>query len=110
VASAREALGPDAFETAMRAGREFSRAQTLDEAMAVFAPPPRDEVTSAFDLSKRERDVLHLLAQGQSNRAIADQLFIAEATVKVHVTSIFTKLGVDSRSAATAFAIRNGLA
>ncbi|HEX3303901.1 MAG TPA: LuxR C-terminal-related transcriptional regulator [Thermomicrobiales bacterium] len=110
VASAREALGPDAFETAMRAGREFSRAQTLDEAMAVFAPPPRDEATSAFDLSKRERDVLHLLAQGHSNRAIADQLFIAEATVKVHVTSIFTKLGVDSRSAATAVAIRKGLA
>ena len=77
---------------------------------AVFAPPPRDEDTRAFGLSKREREVLHLLAQGHSNRAIADQLFIAEATVKVHVTAIFTKLGVDSRSAATAFAIRNGLA
>jgi DNA-binding CsgD family transcriptional regulator len=110
VASAREALGPDAFDTAMHAGREYSRAQALDEAMAVFAPPPRDEATSAFGLSPRERDVLHLLAQGQSNRAIADQLYIAEATVKVHVTSIFTKLGVDSRSAATAVAIRNGLA
>ena len=78
--------------------------------MAVFAPPPRDEaIPAAFGLSKREREVLHLLAQGHSNRAIADQLFIAEATVKVHVTAIFTKLGVDSRSAATAFAIRNGL-
>jgi len=110
VAKAREALGPDAFDTAMHAGREYSRAQALDEAMAVFAPPPRDEATHTFGLSKREREVLRLLAQGCSNRAIADQLFIAEATVKVHVTAIFTKLGVDSRSAATAFAIRNGLA
>ena len=110
VANAREALGPDAFSTAMHAGLEYSRAQALDEARAVFAPPPRDEdIPAAFGLSKRERDVLHLLAQGHSNRAIADQLFIAEATVKVHVTAIFTKLGVDSRSAATAFAIRNGL-
>jgi non-specific serine/threonine protein kinase len=110
VASAREALGPDAFETAMRAGWAFSRAQALDEAMAVFAPPPRDEATCDFGLSKREREVLQLLAQGRTNRAIADQLFIAEATVKVHVTSIFTKLDVDSRSAATAVAIRSGLA
>jgi non-specific serine/threonine protein kinase len=110
VASAREALGPDAFDTAMHAGREYSRAQALDEAMAVFAPPPREKATSAFGLSKREHEVLRLLAQGHTNRAIADQLFIAEATVKVHVTAIFTKLGVNSRAAATAMAIHNGLA
>ena len=110
VAKAREALGPDAFDTAMHAGREYSRAQALDEAMAVFAPPPREKATSAFGLSMREHEVLRLLAQGHTNRAIADQLYIAEATVKVHVTAIFTKLGVDSRSAATAFAIHNDLA
>jgi non-specific serine/threonine protein kinase len=110
VASAREALGPDAFDTALHTGREYSRAQTLDEAMAVFAPPPREKATSAFGLSKREHEVLRLLAQGHTNRAIADQLFIAEATVKVHVTAIFTKLGVNSRAAATAMAIHNGLA
>jgi predicted ATPase/DNA-binding CsgD family transcriptional regulator len=110
VARARESLGPDMFDTTMHTGREYSRELVLDEAMAVFAPPSRNEATCAFGLSKREREVLHLLAQGLTNQAIANQLFIAEATVKVHVTAIFTKLGVESRSAATAVAIRGGLA
>ncbi|HYP58790.1 MAG TPA: response regulator transcription factor, partial [Thermomicrobiales bacterium] len=97
--------------------REKSVTQALDPILALLFPadspaeaPKRAEVPPAFGLSPRERDVLHLLAQGLTNQAIADQLFIAEATVKVHVTAILTKLRVDSRSGATAFAIRNGLA
>src|SRR4029079_13015121 len=98
-------------------GRKLTVTEALNPILALLfpdepatAPPLQPEPASTFGLSKREREVLRLLAQGQSNRAIADQLFIAEATVKVHVTSIFTKLGVDSRSAATAVAIRKGLA
>jgi DNA-binding CsgD family transcriptional regulator/tetratricopeptide (TPR) repeat protein len=55
-------------------------------------------------LTQREVDVLLLLARGKSNRDIGRELFISEKTVASHVSHIFTKLGVTSRSAATAFA------
>ena len=59
----------------------------------------------SFDgLSAREIEVLRLVAQGKTNRVIAGELFISEKTVATHVSHIFTKLGVSSRSAATAYA------
>lgn len=61
-------------------------------------------------LSEREVEVLVLVAEGRTNRAIADALFISEKTVTSHLTHIFTKLGVASRAAATAFAYEHGLA
>ncbi|TDE99027.1 response regulator transcription factor [Occultella glacieicola] len=60
-------------------------------------------------LSRRETQVLTLVADGRSNQQIARELFISEATVKSHLVHIFTKLGVDSRTAATAAARRRGL-
>ena len=53
-------------------------------------------------LSGREVQLLELLATGMSNRAIAKQLFISEATVKTHLVHIYSKLGVDNRTAAIA--------
>ncbi|WP_433610810.1 response regulator [Prescottella agglutinans] len=61
------------------------------------------------DLSAREIEVLALVAQGLSNRAIAKQLFVSEATVKSHLVHAFTKLEVDSRTAAVAAARERGL-
>ena len=55
-------------------------------------------------LTQRELEVLVLLARGKTNRVIAQELFISEKTVASHVSHIFTKLGVTSRSAATAYA------
>ena len=52
--------------------------------------------------------MLGLLAAGKTNRAIAEELFISEKTVASHVSHIFTKLGVTSRSAATAYAYDHG--
>jgi predicted ATPase/DNA-binding CsgD family transcriptional regulator len=60
-------------------------------------------------LSSREHDVLRLLAGGRSNREIAQELTLSESTVAKHLTSIYTKLGVENRSAAIAVAIRRGL-
>ena len=60
-------------------------------------------------LTDREVEVLVQLAQGKSNRAIAAALFISEKTVASHVAHIFTKVGVSSRAAATAFAYDHGL-
>ena len=60
-------------------------------------------------LSEREAQVLRLLAAGKTNRAIADELFISEKTVARHVSNIFDKLGVSSRSGATAWAFQHNL-
>ena len=54
-------------------------------------------------------EVLHLVARGCTNREIASQLCISEHTVARHLSNIYTKLGVGSRSAATAFAYENAL-
>jgi DNA-binding CsgD family transcriptional regulator len=64
----------------------------------------------AHGLSERELEVLRLVAAGKTNRAIADDLFLSERTVDRHVSNIFTKLGLSSRAAATAFAVEHGLA
>ncbi len=72
----------------------------------------RGPVTSPLPagLSPREAEVLRLVAAGQSNRQIAQELSLSESTVAKHLTAIFAKIGADNRAAATAFAIRHGLA
>jgi DNA-binding NarL/FixJ family response regulator len=60
-------------------------------------------------LSEREAQVLRLLAAGKKNRAIADELFISEKTVARHVSNIFDKLRVSSRTGATAWAFQHKL-
>jgi NarL family two-component system response regulator YdfI len=60
-------------------------------------------------LSERENQVMALLAQGASNKEISLRLHISERTVKAHVTSIFNKLGVNSRAEAVAVALRTGI-
>jgi ATP/maltotriose-dependent transcriptional regulator MalT len=64
---------------------------------------------TASGLSAREVEVLRLVAAGKSNRAIAEKLVISDKTVARHVSNIFTKLGLSSRSAATAYAYEHGL-
>ncbi|MEZ5152021.1 response regulator [Rhodococcus zopfii] len=61
------------------------------------------------DLSAREIEVLSLVAEGLSNRAIAKRLFVSEATVKSHLVHAFTKLDVDNRTAAVVAARERGL-
>ena len=60
-------------------------------------------------LSSRELEVLRLLATGKTNRAIADELVLAVRTVDRHVSNVFTKLGVSTRAAATAYAYEHDL-
>ena len=60
-------------------------------------------------LTNREREVLELLAQGFSNKLIAQRLHISEHTVKFHVSSLYTKLGVSSRAEAVSRGARYGL-
>ena len=63
----------------------------------------------AHGLTQRELEVLRLVAEGETNKAIATDLVLSERTVDRHVSNIFTKLGVSSRAAATAYAYKHQL-
>ena len=61
------------------------------------------------ELSRREREILQLVAEGHSNERVARQLWVAEQTVKFHLTNIYRKLGVANRTEASRWAHENGL-
>ncbi|MFH0172686.1 response regulator [Streptomyces cacaoi] len=61
------------------------------------------------ELSGREVEVVRLLAEGLGNRAIAEALFLSEATVKTHLVRVYRKLGADNRASAVSEAVRRGL-
>lgn len=85
---------------AARVIAEFARMQS--------AKPPPDQRLD--ELSDREIEILKTLASGKRNKEIAESLFIAEKTVKNHVSSILLKLQLNSRSEAALLAVRQGLA
>jgi two-component system, NarL family, response regulator LiaR len=60
-------------------------------------------------LTLREREVIQLVGQGQSNREIAEALVISEKTAKAHVSNILGKLGLDDRTQMAIYALKNGL-
>jgi NarL family two-component system response regulator LiaR len=62
------------------------------------------------DLTEREQEVLYLIADGLSNRQIADKMFISEKTVKTHVSNILSKLHLEDRTQAAIYALKHGLA
>ena len=77
------------------------------------SPPlsPRRALKQHFGgLTSREREVARLVAQGKSNRAIADELVVGVSTVEAHISHIFTKLGFSSRTQIAAWAVEKGLA
>lgn len=82
---------------------------------AARAPDPNSRAASmpegiaALPLTRRETEVLGLLAQGLNNREIAGVMWLSDRTVERHITSLYRKIGVARRSEATAFALRHGL-
>ncbi|MGW3651366.1 response regulator [Streptomyces sp. NPDC000878] len=66
-------------------------------------------VSPEHELSGREIEVVRLMAEGHSNRAIAQALFLSEATVKTHLVRVYRKLKVDNRAAAVSEAVRRGV-
>jgi ATP/maltotriose-dependent transcriptional regulator MalT len=94
------------FDAALRTFRELGAQPDIEWVERLAGRP----VGRPGGLSEREAEVLRLVAVGDTNRAIASALGISERTVDRHVSNIFTKLGVSSRAAATAFAVEHDLA
>jgi predicted ATPase/DNA-binding CsgD family transcriptional regulator len=111
-AAARAALGETAFAEAWSEGAAMPLEAALALADAILDTPPLPEAappTALFGLTPRELEVLRLIANGHSDRQIADVLFISPNTVMRHVQHILAKLDVESRTAAASQALRLGL-
>ncbi len=113
-AEARTALGETAYAEAWAAGKALPIDEAIAEGLAVTAaaaaaPDGARATPSSADLSRREVEVLRLVAQGMTNAEVAEHLFLSPRTVHAHVHSILGKLGVGSRVAATRRALELGL-
>jgi ATP/maltotriose-dependent transcriptional regulator MalT len=121
VTAARTQLGEQAFAVAWAQGRSMTLDQVLTAREPVTmsmsfpitqapSPPPEKSLPTYPDgLTAREVEVLRLVAQGLTNEQVAQQLVISPRTVNTHLTSIFSKIGASSRSAATRYAMEHHL-
>jgi NarL family two-component system response regulator LiaR len=85
------------------------RSTLSPEAATALIHATRPTKQPSDDLTEREREVLNLVVQGQSNQQIADAMVISIATVKAHISNILSKLQVSSRAEAIAYAIKHKL-
>jgi predicted ATPase/DNA-binding CsgD family transcriptional regulator len=119
IAALRTLVGEETFATFWAEGEAMTLDEAIDFALSAEAPAPalnaHTPVTSSptatypAGLTAREVEVLRLLAQDLTYAQIAEQLVISRRTVNGHVTSIYSKLGVASRAAATRYAIDHHL-
>jgi DNA-binding NarL/FixJ family response regulator len=123
VATTHAQLGEERFAAAWAEGRGMTLEQVLAEQARATTPgqtstvptiqQPADTATPSpaypGELTPREVEILRLIASGLSNAQVAEQLIISPRTVHAHVRSIYSKLGITSRSAATRYAIDHKL-
>lgn len=104
---------PDELVEAIRAvhhGETRLHPEVLRKLMEQVAhQPPARPTTPGPVLTEREREVIQLVAEGRSNREIAETLTISEKTAKAHISNILGKLGLEDRTQMAIYAIRNGL-
>ena len=97
------------FDAARTVLADLGAVTDLDRLERLAAESDRPAAAAAAGLTRREVEVLRLIAGGRSNRQIANDLFLSERTVARHVSNILGKLGLANRAGATAFAFENGL-
>jgi DNA-binding CsgD family transcriptional regulator len=119
-ASVRSRLGEAAWEEALAEGGALGLDRAIEYALSNEKPSKRLSPTRSQPpisstpehpggLSPREVEVLELVAEGLTNAQVAQRLFLSPRTIQRHLNSIYHKLGVSSRTAATRFAIEHGL-
>ncbi len=106
IETTRLGLPPEGFAAAWDAGRNLSESQAIAEVLDLHTSTAS---SLKFSLTARESEILRLLATGMTDPEIADALFISVRTVEHHVASVYRKLGVRTRTAATSTAIAAGL-
>jgi NarL family two-component system response regulator LiaR len=99
----------DAIHAAHRGEARLHPAVTRKLMEQVAAQPPGRKAVDGPQLTEREGDVIRLVAQGKSNREIAEALVISEKTAKAHVSNILSKLGLNDRTQMAIYAFKNGL-
>ncbi len=103
---------PDALVEAIRAvhhGEACLHPEIMRKLIQEVARQPQAEPVEDSILTQREREVTRLVAQGKSNREIAETLVISEKTAKAHVSNILGKLGLEDRTQLAIYAIKHGL-
>jgi predicted ATPase/DNA-binding CsgD family transcriptional regulator len=120
VATARSLLGGTSWEATLAQGRGMSMEEAIEYALLEAEPftatlpklgqPSSPEPEHPAGLTSREIEVLGLVAAGMTSAQIADELFLSPRTVNTHINSVYHKIGVNSRAAATRYAMEHGLA
>ena len=121
-ATARSQVGEAAWEEVLAQGRAMTLEEAIEYALSgeepsapaalpstTGRPPPSSVPERPRGLTSREVEVLGLVAEGLTNAQVAHRLFLSPRTVQRHLNSVFHKLGVSSRTAATRFALEHGL-
>jgi DNA-binding CsgD family transcriptional regulator len=116
LADLRATMAGDSYAAAWTAGHGMPLAEAVAVAMNVLAVidaadslPIAPQLAANHDLSPRELEVLRLIAIGQSNREIAEALYLSPRTVERHIANVYLKIDVHSRAEATAYAQRHHL-
>jgi NarL family two-component system response regulator LiaR len=106
-------ITPEALVEAIRAvhrGEARLHPEIMRKLMEqVTRQPQGEKPATGPQLTRREKEVIRLVAQGKSNREIAEVLVISEKTAKAHISNILGKLGLDDRTQMAIYAIKNGL-
>jgi len=109
VAYVMKSAHPDDLASAIRQAFEHSVYFAGSRPAAAAASWPRAVDTEVLDLTRREREILQLVAEGHSNAKLAKMLWVTEQTVKFHLSNVYRKLNVSNRTEAARWAQLNGL-
>jgi predicted ATPase/DNA-binding CsgD family transcriptional regulator len=107
LAMARSRLDEIGWQAAWQQGRGMPMEQAIEYALSAEEPSAPEHPAG---LTSREVEVLGLVAEGLTNAQVAQRLFVSPRTVHRHLNSVYHKIGVNSRAAATRFALEHGLA